>query len=135
MLGSKIVKFLVETLNSQFNSFSNFASFFIAITHNTLVNFKLQHFLFCMEGINKSPNFETSVYCGYNFTNSSSHFPNHKSLFLQIIHHSLTSWNITHLYFSTSNIIYFSQKQPIKVQIFENFQCSNKYLSNCLRQF
>ena len=89
MLGSKFVTLLRSILNRQVNSFSNIVSFFIVITHNTLVNFKLIHFLLWIKR------------------------PNHRSLFLQILHHSLASWNITLLYFFSSNIIYFSQKQSI----------------------
>ena len=37
--------------------------------------------------------------------------------------------------FFCSNIIYFGQKQPIKVQIFEIFKCSGENLPNSSRQF
>ena len=120
-------------------------------------------------------------------SNSSCYFPNHKSDFLQILHHFLVSWKITPLYFFRSNItrrdqskgkslrllsprvkigqilvtfettsqfsfkffyqswvpsnvtplyflswttIYCGQKQPIKVQIFEIFECSGQNLLN-----
>ena len=36
--------------------------------------------------------------------------------------------------FSSSNI-YFAQKEPIKVKLFEMFECSGQNLSNSLRQF
>ena len=49
-----------------------------------------------------------------------------KSVFLQILHHSSMSWEITPLYFFSSNNIYFVQKEPIKVKIFETFECSVK---------
>ena len=38
--------------------------------------------------------------------------------FLQILHQSSMSWNITPLHFSSSNIIYFGQQEPIKVLTF-----------------
>ena len=41
----------------------------------------------------------------------------------------------TPLYFFSSNIIYFVQKEPIKVQIFETFQCSGQNLPNFSCQF
>ena len=45
----------------------------------------------------------------WEFTYSSCHFPNHKSVFLQILHHSSVSWKITPLYFFfRSNIKYFA---------------------------
>ena len=59
MLSSKFVKFLVSILNWQVKSSSNFASFFILITHNSPVNFNLMYFLFWIKGPNKSPNFQT----------------------------------------------------------------------------
>ena len=74
--------------------------------------------------------FEIFECSGENLPNSSCHFPNHKSVFLQILHHSSVSWKITPLYFFSSNIIYFGQKQPIKVQIFEIFECSGENLPN-----
>ena len=63
------------------------------------------------------------------------HFWQHKSVFLQILHQSLVPSNITPLYFFSSNIIYFGQKQPIKVQIFEIFECSGQNSSNSSCQF
>ena len=43
----------MSILNWQVNSFSGFASFFIAITHNSPVSFKLIHFLLCIKGPNE----------------------------------------------------------------------------------
>ena len=65
--------------------------------------------------------------------NSSCHFWKHKSFFLQILHQYSVPSNITPLYFFSSNIIYFGQKQLIKVQIFEIFECSDENLpkSSC----
>ena len=48
------------------------------------------------------------------------------------------SWvpsNITSLYFLSWSIIYFGQKQPIKVQIFEIFECLGQNLLNSSCQF
>ena len=85
-------------------SASNFALIFIALTHNSPVNLKLIHFILWIKGPNKSPNFDTFM-----ILSSSFHFSNHSSLFLQILHHSLGSWNIAPLYFFSSSIIYFGQ--------------------------
>ena len=89
------------------NSSSNFASFFIVTMHNSPLSFKLIHFRLCIKESNESPDFESFVSSGENLTNSSCHSPNHKSVFLQILHHLIASWNIAPLYFFTSNIIYF----------------------------
>ena len=115
VLGSKFVKFLMSILKRQVNSTSNFVSFFIAITHNSPVSFKFILFLLCIKGFNESPNFENFVYSGENLSNSSCHFPNHKSVFLQFLHRILVSWNIAPLYLFSTNIIYFGEKQPIKL--------------------
>ena len=57
VLGPNFVKFLMPILNWQINSFSNFASFFIVITRDSPVSFKLIYFLLCIKGPNQSPNF------------------------------------------------------------------------------
>ena len=57
------------------------------------------------------------------------------SFFFQILHHSSMSWKITPLYFFSSNNIYFAQKEPIKVKIFEAFECSGQNLTNSLCKF
>ena len=67
---------------------------------------------------------------GKNLLNSPCHFQKYKSVFLQTLHQYSVPSNITHLYFLNSNIIYFGQKQPIKVQIFEIFKWSGQNPSN-----
>ena len=106
MLGSKFVKILMSILKWQVNFISNFASFFRVTTHNSPLSFKLIHFLLSIKGSNESPNFENFLCSGENLPNSSCHFPNHKSVFLQILHGSSVSWNITPLYFFRSNVGY-----------------------------
>ena len=80
VLKSKFVKFL--------NSSPNFESLFIVMTHNCSANFKLIHFLLWTKESHQSPNFDTFKCSGENLLNSSCHFSNHKSVFLQILHHS-----------------------------------------------
>ena len=58
-----------------------------------------------------------------NLPNSLRHFRKHKSVFLQIFHQSSVHTNCSSILFSSSNIIYFGQKQAIKVQIFEILEC------------
>ena len=50
------------------------------------------------------------------------------------IRNTLAILKLTPLYFFSSNIIYFVQKEPIEVQIFETFECSgqNSLNSSCL---
>ena len=111
VLGSKCFKFLRPILNCQVNSYSNFASFFIVVTHSSPVNFKDIHFLLWVKGPSKSPHFETFVCTIENLSNSWCR----KSVFAQILHHSLVSWKITRPYFFSSNI-YFVQEQPIELK-------------------
>ena len=106
----------MSILKRQVSSSWNFASSFIAMTHKFSGSFKLIHFLLWIKG-DQSPNFETFDYTGKNLPNYSCHFPNHKSVFLQILHRFSVSWNITSLYFFSSNVIYLAQKKPIKIEI------------------
>ena len=89
----------------------NIPSFVILMTHNPSV---IVHFLLWIKGSHQRPNFETFGYF-VNLPNCSCHFPNHKSVFLHI---SSVSCKIAPLYFFSTNITYFVQKEPIKVQIF-----------------
>ena len=179
-------------LNWEVNSSSIFASFFILMTHNSPVNFKLKYFQLWTKESHQSPHFETYKCSGENLPNSLCYFSNQKLVFLQILHHCLISWkitpldfcrsnitrkdqskckflgllsarikihqilvifettnqfsfkifyqswvplNITSLYFLSWSIIYFGQKQPIKVQIFEIFECLGQNLLNSSCQF
>ena len=106
MLKSKFIKFLISILKWQINYSSNFASFFIVMTHKSSVNFKLILFLLWIKGSHQNPNFETLKCSGEDLPYSSCHFLNHKSVFLQILHHPSVSWKIT-LYFFRSNIQWF----------------------------
>ena len=65
-----------------------------------------------------------------NLPNSSCNFPNDKPVFHQNLHHSSVSWKMSSLYFLRCNIKYFGQKDTIKKNIFENFECSRWYSWN-----
>ena len=101
-------------LKRQVNSSSNFASFFIVMTHNSSVNVQLMHFLLWIKGSHQSPSFETSEWSGENFPNSSCYFPNHKSVFLQILHYSSVLGKITPLHFFSSNINTLVKRSQLK---------------------
>ena len=88
------------------------------------------HFLLWTKESNQSPNFDTSKCSGKNFPNSSCHFSKQKSVLLQIFHDTEVSWKITPLYFFRSKVIYFAQKGPVKVQIFETSECADQNSSN-----
>ena len=76
--------------------------------------------------------FETFECSGQNLSNSLCQFWNDKPIPLQILYPSSVSWKITPLYFFSSNNIYFAQKEPIKVNIFETFECSGQKFVNFL---
>ena len=135
MLESKFVKFLKSVLKWQVNSSSNFALFFIVITHNSSVTFKVTPFLVRTKGSHQSPNFDTFRCSGENLPNFSCLFSNHKSVFLQNLHNSSVSWKTTPLYFCNSNSIYFGHKESIKTQIFKTFECSGQNLWSSSCQF
>ena len=79
--------------------------------------------------------FETFEWSGQNLSNSLFQFRNNEPIAPQILYPSSISWKIAPLYFFSSNNIYFGQKDPIKVKIFETFKCSGENLSNSLWQF
>ena len=120
----------MSVLKWQLNSSSNFVLFFIGMSHNSSVNFKAIPFLLWTKGCHQSPNFDTFQCSGENLPNSSYHFSSNKSAFLQSLHHSSMSWKITPLYFFSSNNVHFARKEPIKVKIFETFECSGQNFSN-----
>ena len=77
--------------------------------------------------------FETFECSGQNLSNSLCQFWNDKSIPLQILYPYSIPWNITPLYFFSSNNIYFAQKEHIKMNIFETFKNSgqNSWNSSC----
>ena len=74
-------------------------------------------------------------YLGQNLSNSLCQLLNDKLSLLQILYPSSVSWKITALYLFSSNNIYFAHKDPIRMKIFETFECSGQNLSNSLCQF
>ena len=88
-LKSKLFRF--SSARVKIHQIPHVMSFFIVMTHNYSVNFKLIHFLLWTKGSHQSPNFDTFKCSGENFPNSSCHFSNHKSVFFQILHHSSVS--------------------------------------------
>ena len=81
----------MSILKWQVNSSSDFWSFFSAITYNSC---KFVAHEFSTKGSNENINFEISKRSDENLLNSSCYFPNHKSVFFQILYDSSVSWNI-----------------------------------------
>ena len=107
--------FLKSILKRHVSSSSIFVSFFIVMTHNSSVNFKVIHFLLWEKRSNQNSNFDPFECSCENLPNLTCHFPSNKSDFLRISNHSSMTWKITPLYFFSSGNIYFAQKEPIKV--------------------
>ena len=63
--------------------------------------------------------FETFKSLGQNLSLFLCKFWNDESIPLQILYPTYVSWKITPLYFFSSKNIYFSQKEPIKMKIFQ----------------
>ena len=83
--------------------------------------------IFYTKGTNQIWNFGNFECSGQNLPNACD-FWNNNSVFLQILHHSSVSSDITPLYFLSWNFIYFQQKEAIKVQIWWNFTWAVKNL-------
>ena len=58
-----------------------------------------------------------------------------KSIPRQILYPSSVSWKIIRMYLFSSNIMYFAQKEPIKMKMFQTFKCSGQIFSNSLCKF
>ena len=113
----KIGQIPQSILKQQVNFSPNFASFWNVLTYNSSLNFKLMDFLAWIKVAHQSPNFETLKCSSESAPYFSCHFQNHNPVFFQNFYHSSVSCKIT-LYFFRSNVIYFPQKEPIKVDIF-----------------
>ena len=90
---------------------------------------------FAQKGPTKIKIFETFEWSGQILSNSLGQFWNNESIPPQILHPSSVSWNVIPLFFFSSKNIYFAQKEPNKMNIFETFECSVQILSNSLCQF
>ena len=124
----------MSVLKWKVSSSSNFALFFIVMTHNSTVNLQLIHFQLWTKGSYQSSILTLSIAL-VKICKIPCYFPSNKSVFPQILRNSSMSWKITPLYLFSANNIYFAQKEPIKSKIFETFECSGHILSNSLCQF
>ena len=112
----KIVKFLSFEMTSQ--NFSIFALFFIAWHITPLQILRPYLFYFGWKDLIKVPILILSSALVKICQISQIFFSNHKWVFLQNLYLSSVSQKITHLYFCSSNKVYFGHKEPIKTQIF-----------------
>ena len=113
-------------------------SFFLQILHQYSVQSKItplyvfssNMLYFGQKQLIKVQIFEVFGSSDESLPKSSCHFPNRKEVFLQILHYSSLSWQITPQYFFRWKIIYFALKGPTKVQILETFECPDQNSPN-----
>ena len=128
MFRSKFVKFLIPILKRQVDSAPNFVSLFSFMKYKSSIIY-----LFYMFYKWKFLRFSSVrvKFCQIPYANFEM-----RSRFVSKICISLpVSWKITPLYFSSSDNIYFAQKEVIKMKIFETYECSGQNLSNFLCRF
>ena len=125
----------MPTLKQQVDSPPNFVFFFASwkITH--VYFFSTNNIYVAQKEPIKINIFETFDCSGQNLSNFLCQFWNYKSITLQILYPSSVSWKAIPLYFFSLNSIYFAQKEPIKMSIFETFECSGQISSTSLCQF
>ena len=106
--------------NQKVTVYSNFASLFSAMKNNSSVFFfYLISNLYALD--KKSPSkwtFHTFGYLGEKSPNLLCHIWNYKSVFLQNLHHSSVSWEITLLYFFFVEAVHdLDKRSPSKCKI------------------
>ena len=128
--------------------------------HHSLVSWKITPLYFFRSNITGKGQSNCKLFETFECSNQNSpnscHFWNNKSEFplnlfyqslvpsniiplyflsLNLFYQSLVPSNIIPLYFLSLGIICFGQKHPMKVQIFEIFECSDQNLLNSSSQF
>ena len=139
----EIFKCSGQNLTNSLCQFWNDKSVPLQIFHHSSFSWKITPlYFFNSNNINFFPKepikvkiFETCECSGQNLSNSLCQFCYENLIPLQILHHSSVSLNRTPLYFLSSNNLYFAQKEPIKVKLFEIFDCWSQNLKNSLCQF
>ena len=143
VLWPKFVKFLMSILKRQVSSSSTFVSFFIFMAHNSSVNFKVIHFLLWTKESHQSSNFDIFECSGENLPFLSCHFPNDKSVFLQVLHRYWMLWKTNPLYIFSSKKYTLLKNNPLKWKCLRlliaqinfcsipsaNFQTTSRFLS------
>ena len=132
-----------QNLSNSLCQFLNGKSILLQILYHSSVLWKItplyffspNNIYFAQKKPIKAKIFETSKCSDQNLSNFLCKFRNNKLIPLQVLYPSSVSWKIILLYFFSSNSIYFAQKEPIKMKIFETFKRSSHNLSNSLCQF
>ena len=132
-LGQILSNSLCQFLNHESIALQNLHPSYESWKRTPLYLFSWQNINFAQKKPVKMKTLDTYVCSGQNLWNCLCKFWN--AIPLQILYPSSVSWKIIPLFFFSSNNIHFAQKEPIKMKIFETFECSGKNLSNFLHQF
>ena len=126
-----------ENLLNSLSHFWNYRSVFLQILHHSSVSWKITPLYFFRSNViyfSRAGPIKVQILetfeCSDQNSPNSFHFWN-KSVFLQILHCSSVSWDISTLYFFSWKFVYFQQKESIKVQIWWNFMWAVKILKFC----
>ena len=111
----------MSVLKRQVSSSSDFSSFFSVITCNSSVSCSSCIFYFGQKNPMKIPILTLSSGSDENLPNSSCHFPNHKSVFLQILHDSSVSWNMLLCTFLGQTLYTLHKRDQSKCKFFRLF--------------
>ena len=84
------------------------------------------HFLLWTKGSHENTNFDIFKCFDENLLNSSCHFPNHKSVFLQILHDSSVSWNMLLCTFLGQTLYTLHKRDQSKCKFFRLFSAQIK---------
>ena len=108
----------MSVLKRHFSSSSIFVSFFIVMTHNSSLNFKVINFILWPKGSHQSSNFDIFECSCENLPNPTS-FSKQQVGFFSIFASLFNVMKYNSSLLFQSNNIYLAQKRPIKEEIFE----------------
>ena len=128
-----------ENLPNSLCYFSNQKLVFLQILHHCLISWKITPLDFCRSNITRKDQSKCK-FLGLLSARIKIHqmpfiFETTNQFSFSFFCPSWVPSNITSLYFLSWSIIYFDEKQPIKVQIFEIFECLGQHLVNSSCQF
>ena len=99
LVALKLNRFLILFFKPQISFPLNYSSPFSVMTHNSSETFQLKHNMLLTKRAYQCTVFQTFECPNESSHNSSWHFWNKRSGFIQNLHHCLGSWKITPLYF------------------------------------
>ena len=117
LLAWKLTKFLRSFFKPRTSFSLNFASPFSFTSHNSYEILYLKHYMFGQKEPIKVQFFRFLRALMKVHLILYAVFETARSGFIQIWHHCSVSWKITPLYFCSSNLAYFGQKEPIEKKV------------------